>query len=446
MYKCNTFCRFILLWYKPNQILHYIYKGKKDLDHQMISTKIDLTKENLKEIFKILKIHYHMWNGRISLGPTEKTLLSPTIIKNLAEKYCLVGTDGTTARVSNNEVESPILIGASAVIWGVENLKSDIVSYDQRFVIEGRDRLSHSSIRTILEIRFALCVLLARKFKTLNCSNCPFNKSGCQLQGDSYKPWEVFPDKIAVAILDLPVIFTFIKSIPTLSNEIRKYLLDNLKLIFDDIKKYKLPVIFVSHKSKLRAVSQNLASELDEAINSVDNRAKEIINLISEKEELKNIKLPFLAELSKNLKDKFFTDFDLLEAWIDDIAIPSPIFEVKPDDYNNFWNELKFHYFTWGYKELIEGEWIYISSSWIRIGYSPALTSELAHQIICLEMILGKSHSISLTMAHTCCNMYKEELLSIILAFYNKNKPDKHKLGRNVKDITKWRLMRIGRK
>ena len=412
----------------------------------MKTTEIRFSKESLMEIFKILKIPYHIWNGKIDLGQTEKTLLPPDGINKLVEKYCFVGTDGTTARASNNEVESPILIGASAVIWGVNNLKSDIVSYDQKFVIEGRDRLSHSSIRTILEIRLVLCVLLARKFKVLYCKNCPFDKSGCQLQTDSYKPWEVFPDKVAVAILDLPVIFAFIKSIPTLSNEIRKYLLDNLKLIFDDIKKYKLPVIFVSHKSKLRAVSQDLASELDDAINSVDNRAKEIINLISEKEDLKKIKLPFLAELSKNLKDKFFTDFDLLEPWIDDIAIPSPIFEVKPDDYNNFWDELKFHYFTWGYKELIEGEWIYIPSSWIRIGYSPALTPELAHQIICLEMILGKSHSISLTMAHTCCNMYKEVLLSIILSFYNKNKPDKHKLGRNVKDITKWRLMKIGRR
>lgn len=410
----------------------------------MINSKIRISKENILEIFKILNIPYHLWDGEFEFGQTQKKILKANVIDKLIQKYCFVGIDGTTARASNNEVESPILIGASAVIWGLKNKKSDVKTYNQRFVIEGSDRLSHSSIRTILEIRFAICVLIARKFKMVNCTKCPFNKSGCQLQNESYKPWEVFPDKVAVAILDLPVIFTFIKSIPTLSTEIRKYLLDNLKLIFEDIKKYGLPVIFTSHKSKLRAVSQDLSSELDDAINSVDNRAKEIINLISNKEELNIIDLPFLAELSKKLKDRFFTDYDLLEAWIDDIAIPSPIFEVKPDDYNNFWDELKFHYFTWGYKELIEGEWFYIPSSWIRIGYTPALSPQLAHQIMCLEMILGKSHSISLTMAHTCCNMHKEELLSIILSFYNRTKPDKHKLGRNVKDLTKWRFMRIG--
>jgi len=91
---------------------------------------------------------------------------------------------------------------------------------------------------------------------------------------------------------------------------------------------------------------------------------------------------------------------------------------------------------------LVNGSWIYFPSTWVRVGYSPALDPVTAHKIICLEMMLGKGHSVSLTLAHISCNLYKIHGSKLLLEFYNKNRPDKYKLGRSVKDINKWRLMK----
>jgi hypothetical protein len=56
-------------------------------------------------------------------------------------------------------------------------------------------------------------------------------------------------------------------------------------------------------------------------------------------------------------------------------------------------------------------------------------------------MMLGKGHSISLTLAHLACNLYKEKYLQILPAYLNKNRPDKHKIGFSTKAMNKWRLM-----
>lgn len=401
------------------------------------------TKENVKEICNILEIPYSEFDSTFRLGTTERTLLANEDMKKLIEQYCFIGVDGTTAKISN-DAESPTLVNVSNILWGIRDNRTHTVTYDQRIVFEARDLLEKSSVRTILEIKSVICIQLARKFKRFKCANCPLNKGGCQWQDAYMAPWEEFPDKTAVALLDLPVIFAFIKALPQLDKVNREFLLSNLQQCFDDIKSYKLPVIFISQRSTLKVVSEDLTSELDNAINSIDTKAKALLDLIVEMVKDRNkssMELPLLVDLRNKMDDKFFTDYDLLNAWLGDIALPTPIFNVRPAEYNNHWDGLKFHYLSWGYKELINGSRVYIPSTWVRIGYSPALDPGTVHKIICLEMMLGKGHSLSLTLAHLACNLYKKHSSKLLKEYYNKNRPDKYKLGRNIKDLNKWRLM-----
>lgn len=410
----------------------------------MEKIKYIFTQKNLEELLDILKIPFVEWNGTLSLGKTESELLSNDELLKISETFCFIGSDGTTAKIAKNEADSPTYISASLIMWGVDSIETKTYEFNQRLVIDHTRILSHSTIRTVLEIRSALCILISRKFKSRRCEDCPFDRSGCQWQNDNFKPWQYFTNKRLVAILDLPVIFAFIKTLPTLDSDNRDYLLTNLRKCFENIRKYELPVIFVSQKSTLKIVIENLASELDEAINSIDNRAKSLLELIAEsqKAELNSISLPILVEIRNRMKNKFFSDYDLLEKWLEGIATPSPVFIVKPSEYNNDWGDLKFHYLTWGYQELYNNELIYFPSSWIRIGYSPALTPVEAHKIFCIDMILGKGHSISLTMAHTACNMYKRSYTRVLIDFYNESRPEKYKLGKNIKDLNKWRFMK----
>ncbi len=405
---------------------------------------ISWTKKEVSKILDILHIPNEEWNGELNLGKTEKQILSQEDIKRILKEFCLLGSDGTTAKISENDSNTPIIVSGSIVIWGIEDNKTNTISYDNRIVIPGFNRLSHSTLRTILELRSALCILLARKLKSTQCHSCPFNNYGCQWQHKDFKPWEHFKGKKSVAIFDLPIIFSFVASLPTIDKDNREYLLRNIQLCFEVIRNYNLPVIFISQKSVLRIVSDELTSELDAAIDSLDTRAKALLDMISESINPSIGTLQTLVNLSQEMKNKFFTDYDLLAEWLENIGSPSPIFKVKPAKYNNHWEDLKFHYFSWGYQEFYSEDWVYFPSSWIRIGYSPALTPTLAHYIICLDMVLGMGHSISLTMAHTACNMHKHYHSKILVEYYNQQRPDKYKLGTNLKNINKWRLMSNG--
>ncbi len=407
----------------------------------MEQNSIIFTQEKVKNICAILEIPYRELNGTLGLGPNEKSLLANEDLIALVEKYCFIGADGTTARISD-DAESPTQVCVSGVMWGVQEGRTRSVGYDQRLAIEASELLEKSTLRTVLEIKSVTCLLVARKFRQYRCSDCPINNQGCQWQDSPSAIWDEFPDKMAVGILDLPVIFTFVKALPQLDVKNREFLQSNLQKCFDDIRRYELPVIFVSQRSTLKVISDELASELDNAINSTPAKAKALLDLMKDVLKRKSVSLPALVELREMMEDRFFTDYDLLEGWLEDIARPTPVFSVKPSEYNNNWDELKFHYLSWGYKERVDGSWIYIPSTWVRIGYSPALDSITAHKIMCLEMMLGKGHSVSLTLAHIACNLYKKHGTKLLLEFYNKSRPEKYKLGKNLKDMNKWRLMK----
>lgn len=406
----------------------------------MVQTK--LGKKDISEMLKILEIPHTDWSDSISLGQSEKKLLNQEKIKDLSENFMFIGSDGTTARISEDDAEAPTIISGSSVMWGITQNRTKTVSYDQKMIIEGKDRLTHSSIRTVLEFKIGICLLIARKFKMFVCDGCPFSNSGCQWQNSNLKPWEEFPEKTAVAIFDLPVNFIFITSLKALDQTNRSYLMSNVQRCFADIKKYDLPAIFVTHKSRLNIITHELTSELDDAINSLNQKTKDIIKWIAKQSSAKKATFASIGKFNDLLQQKEFSDFDLFDDYFTSIAKPSPTFTVNPEEYNNKWEEMKFHYFTWGYSEYSQNKWVFLPSGWIRIGYSPALTPQKAHEILCLEMILGKGHSISLSMAHTACNLHKRELLKILPGYYNKNRADKYKLGYNTKTMSKWSMFK----
>jgi hypothetical protein len=184
-------------------------------------------------------------------------------------------------------------------------------------------------------------------------------------------------------------------------------------------------------------------SQLDLLIDAMDERAKALVSLISKKlPDVDSTGFWALPALSNRLKQKSFSDFDLLESWFSDIGTPSPIFQVEPSELNDNWDQMRYHYFTWGYKELATESEFFAPSCWVRIGYSPALTPEAAHLATCLEMILGKGHCVSLLLAHTACNERKEIFVKILTEVMNRELPVKQRIGFNVKTMNKWKLMK----
>ncbi|MBA7541235.1 hypothetical protein ES705_33542 [subsurface metagenome] len=184
----------------------------------MVLSDLTFAKEKVQEICDILEIPYFELNGDIVLGSTERNLLNNEDLNELTEKFCFIGVDGTTTRISD-DAESPTQVSISDVVWGIQNMRTHTIKYDQRIVYEARELLDKSSVRTILEVKSVICLMLARKFKRYNCKDCPINKQGCQWQENKPMVWEEFPEKVAVGILDLPVIFSFIKALPQLDRK-----------------------------------------------------------------------------------------------------------------------------------------------------------------------------------------------------------------------------------
>nr|MDO8118153.1 hypothetical protein [Candidatus Sigynarchaeota archaeon] len=251
-----------------------------------------------------------------------------------------------------------------------------------------------------------------------------------------------YPGKEGIALVDLPIEFNFVKSMHK-GTYTKEYFEENLRLMFKDMAEHELKIIFVTHKTTIKVISEAIYTELDLVINSMDERAHALIDSIGKRLSTNSpVTLTIYAEISKKIKAKGFYDFDLLEPWFTDIASPSPAFLVEPSPLNNDWNQLRYHYFTWGYKENANGKAYYAPSCWVRIGYTPALTPAQAHLVACLEMVLGKGHSISLTLAHTACNEGKDNYVKILTERMNRDLPTKHRLGFNVKTINKWKLMK----
>src|SRR5271157_1636552 len=399
------------------------------------------SKTDLTKLFGILQIDHEDINQYLSLGSTEKTLLFNEDKLNLIEDYCFIGTDGTTGVVADDDPDTPTLIVASSIVWGVFDDKTHVKEASNRIVMQGQDRESNSGFRTVLELQQGVCLAIAMKNGTFDCSECAFAGSGCTWSQRDLKPWTWFPGKTPVVICDLPVEFKFVASLPKESHT-RKFFESHLKQTFKTIQDNEVGVILITHRAKIQDISREFTSQIDDVIGSLDERVKALIDVITAKGVAYDGNLKTLTEIFDGAKDKNFTDYDLLECWMDAIGKPSPVFNVLPSELNNMWGALKFHYLTWGYQELVGADRYYAQSSWVRIGYTPALEPVLAHKITLLEMALGKGHSVALTIAHNQCNMYKEKYLVLLKYHFNKTRPVKHRIGFNVKTMEKWRLSR----
>jgi len=103
----------------------------------MVLNDLTLTKEKVKEICDILEIPHSEINGRITLGSTERTLLSNEDIDYLTENFCFIGVDGTTTRISD-DAEAPTQVSISNILWGIRGMQTHTIKYDQRIVYEAR--------------------------------------------------------------------------------------------------------------------------------------------------------------------------------------------------------------------------------------------------------------------------------------------------------------------
>lgn len=407
--------------------------------------QIPISRESLLEILQILGIPHETVADTASLGSTERNLLDNSQLKHLVNNYFFMGTDGTSASFSDEDYVAPGIVVGSAVAWGLEGAITKTREITCRYILKQEDRESNSGFRSMLELMLAVCTLKAAKLGKYDCSSCPFRDYQCGAKNQAYPPWEWFEGREGIAFVDLPVEFNFVKSLHK-GTYTKDFFEENLRLAFKDMKEHELKIVFVTHKSRLKVVSEVIQTQLDLAINSLSERARSLIDLVSRK--MKNLapaSLDGVARISTMMKSPAFFDFDLLEPFFNDIGTPSPSFQVEPSQLNDQWGDLRSHYFTWGYKEQGNGDMYYAPSCWVRIGYTPALTPELAHMATCLEMILGKGHAISLTLAHTACNEKKDIYIKVLTEKLNKDLPAKHRMGYNVKTINKWKLMKHGR-
>jgi hypothetical protein len=401
----------------------------------------NLTKEVVQEVFDSLGIEHANIDEAILAGDREETLLDMERISNLFQHHFLMGTDGTTASFSEDETLAPVLVGASAVAWGIRDIVMKQHTVNNRIIMKGENRESNSGYRTMEELQIAVCILKASKLGYYDCTNCPFRDHDCSIKKLDPEPWNWFPGKEGIALVDLPIEFRFVQSMHE-GTYTKQFYQMYLPLAFEDMRTYNLKVIFVTHKATLRSVSDKVISYLDEIIDSMDERATVLVNKIADYVHAKTPSIGVLKELSRMLSTKNFFDFDLLEAWFSDLGTPSPVFSVEPTALNNLWDGLKHHYMTWGYKETSGGKSLYAPSCWVRLGYTPALSPEEAHLAMCIEMYLGKGHPISLTLAHVDCNLNKSQLVQVYTEQFNKDLPVKLRTGLNVKTMNKWRLLK----
>lgn len=399
------------------------------------------TKADLSAMFGILGIDHRDIAASCKLGGTEKTVLPNEDKLDLINRFCFVGTDGTTSLVEEDDFDTPSLIAASSVVWGVVGGKTEVHPVSNRIVLQGQDRESNSGFRTMLELQQGICLAIAMKRGAFDCTGCPFLDSGCNWVRLGLQPWTWFPRKTPVVVCDLPVEFKFVHNMPKESRT-RKFFENQLKRAFQIIKQNNIAVILITHRARIQDVSKEFTSQVDDAIESLDERMKALVTLVKTKGATYDGNLKNLTLFFEYAKDKNFTDYDLLRDWMDAIGKPSPVFNVLPSELNNNWDAMRFHYTTWGYQESANGNKYFAPSCWVRIGYTPALDPATAHKVTMLEMALGKGHSVALTLAHNECNLYKSKHLALLKHQLNKTRPVKQRIGYNVKTMNKTRLSR----
>ena len=157
----------------------------------MVLSDLKFSKEKVQEICNILEIPYFELNGDIELGSSEKTLLNNEDLNELTEKFCFIGVDGTTTRISD-DAESPTQVSISNIMWGIHNMRTHTIKYDQRIVYEARELLEKSSVRTILEIKSVICLMLARNILTKIMVRCYEFKNGEVIFEDNLLEMDLF--------------------------------------------------------------------------------------------------------------------------------------------------------------------------------------------------------------------------------------------------------------
>jgi hypothetical protein len=407
----------------------------------MSKNLVNISKTDLKDFFKIINLPCDDFGDNLKLGDHERTVLSRNDLHELVSKYCFFGVDGTTAKLSDEDSRSPYYVSVSVVGWHQDGKTSKTKKFNQRILVDRSKYFDDSTIRTILEMQSIVCILKARKSGSTDCTNCPFKTFGCNWVHKLQDFPKVFGDKIGVGIVDLPVnIPSMLKGLPILDPDNREFVVKNIKAVFTEIREQNLPIIFVQHKARVNLIGKKIISELDKMLNDISMNLSTVKSKVSILMKSAKSDVTGVNDIRKLFGEKHYTDFLLLNTWFNQIGIPSPSFNVDPVDENGNWDKLKFHYLTWGYTEKIGGINVYLPSCWVRVGYTPALTPEIAHKIVCLEMMLDNGHPISLWLAHTECNSHRDSLITLLREYINKNSPDFQKIGYDVKSINKSRL------
>ncbi len=398
-------------------------------------------RETILDIFGVLGISHQDVPHDFLVGGSESTLLDRTQVSDFLQKHFILGTDGTTASFSEDNMFAPVLVGASTVAWGIREGATKTFHVDNRVILKSENRESNSGYRTMEELQMAVCLLKSAKLGSFECTRCPFRDHDCAIKKSKPEPWKWFPGKQGIAFVDLPVEFNFVASMHegTYTKDFFKHALPHA---FEDMKTHGLKIVFITHKAALRPVSDEVISQLDVVIDSMDERAAVLVKKIAAQAKTKAPSIGLLKNLSKQLEDKYFFDFDLLDSWFTGLGMPSPTFKVEPTDLNGNWDELRYHYLTWGYAEKLDGKGLYAPSCWVRAGYTPALSPSDAHLAVCVEMMLGKGHAVSLKLAHTACNLNKGQLVRIYTEQLTKELPVKLQPKLNVKDMNKWSLLK----
>ncbi len=392
-------------------------------------------KQIIGQILEICGVKFDLFPQSFQLNSTPNDVLTQDQINNIINKFSIIGIDGTAGELSPGDSYSPIWLSVAAVEYDINEIRK----YTNQFLMDPSYGLSYSTIRTAMELRSLICLLKAKKFKRFDCDQCPLQQFGCTWPLNSSKPWDNCSKKTSIGIFDLPVSFAFIKIIPTLNEENRNFLLETINYVFREIQKHNLPVIFITQKQMITTVIQEITNEFDRAIN-LQRESRQILEWVQTLLKEEEIKLHQLQNLKSKIKKENITDFDFFEQYFTSIGQPSPVFKLNPSEYTNYWDEIKFHYFSWGYNENTPHGEQYIITSWSRIGYSPAISSEDAQLVILYDQFLGGGHPLSLLMAHSTCNFNRSKILHTLRSHYNSTAPPNRQLGYNLKEITKWRF------
>jgi len=369
-----------------------------------------------------------------------------SIIEKVTTDYKLndilfVSTDGTS--IETNEYTRTVGLNATDnLIWGPECDRPLVIKKYRESQYRIPSMISIERIQQ--ELVTTICVLRTIKSGNLICTNCPISKNNCLIKGHRISLQDLGNFR-PIGLLDLTIDFSFIKKQQFVSQQAKKIILNTVKWAYRQIKDYELELLFITHGSRDKRFIYEIKNDIDYMFKRSGDFDKKLLDSIREfcQTTKKMDKFPAikntLRQFNKNFKSISynFTDFDLFRSSFNSKGNTTPLFQILDPNALEYYEGVNTVYFltTWGYHEVVNGDYQYVPLDDIKVGFPLGAESEFLYHAFLFDTALGKGHSLSLTLAHALISPSRRSRIAIAQFL-----ADLNQIPKSLKSIQKWRF------